>query len=256
MYNDLNVSTYVFGQDITFWFYPFMDNELAVISADVQSQTPDIYIFTWTSIPTREQALSGTDALQHITSWTWHPVKNAWSFTITAIEDPEPTAVRNTWNFYIAVNFILKLADVTKQTVIMPLEIGRIQGQGRSVSVVYSDLAGIYSQINACSTTAQQTEQIAQAVKDIKARLKFRGYEWSKINKLDELNRAVALRAVSLIMLSQLQAGNDKYGIKYAEYKAMYETEMESLQLEYDQNSNGEPDQDIVPANNVLWVAR
>jgi len=36
---------YPFGQNITYWFYPLLDNDTANIPTAVQAQTPAIYVF-------------------------------------------------------------------------------------------------------------------------------------------------------------------------------------------------------------------
>ena len=80
---------YPFGQNITYWFYPLLDNDTASIPAAVTSQTPAIRIFD-ESAPSRSDALSGSGSLQSITAWVWYPSKKAWSFTIPAVADPFP----------------------------------------------------------------------------------------------------------------------------------------------------------------------
>lgn len=74
--------TFPFGQDITYWFYPLVD-DAALSTGFPTSQTPAIYVYD--NEPGRSQAAAGSGSpLQSITSWTWDAAKRGWSFTITA----------------------------------------------------------------------------------------------------------------------------------------------------------------------------
>ena len=80
--------SYAFGQDITYKFYPLLDNADATISSAVQSQAPNVYVFDET-VPTRIDASTGSNSIQSITSWNWNSTGKYWSFTISAVDDPE-----------------------------------------------------------------------------------------------------------------------------------------------------------------------
>ena len=63
--------SYAFGKDITYRFYPLLDNADMSIASSVTSQTPAIYVFDET-VPTRSDALSGANSIQTISSWSWN----------------------------------------------------------------------------------------------------------------------------------------------------------------------------------------
>lgn len=228
---------YPFGQNITYWFYPLLDNDTATIPAAVQSQTPAIYIFD-ENIPNRSDAASGANSLQAITSWTWSAQKRAWSLTIPAINDPHPDSNIPTRTYWIALNFILQTAGQI-QTVIKPLQLERVVGHDRVVSVNEENLRAYFPQVDAYSSDVQRKAYISQATEEVKGTLRLKGYEWAKITRPDRLEMCVIYKALAMIMLGQIQEPSDKFSIKYEEYKTSFNTSLESLRFEYQQMEAG-----------------
>lgn len=229
--------SYPFGQNITYWFYPLLDENAANIPATVQAQTPSIYIFD-ESIPSRSNALSGSGSLQTVSSWTWSSQKKAWSFTIQAISDPHPDSNIPTRVYWIAINFILQ-ASGQVQTTIKPLQLERIAGHDKVVSVTEEDLRAYFPQIDAYSSDVQRKAFISQAIEEIKGELRSKGYEWAKITRADRLDLCVIYKALAMIMLGQIQEPSDKFSIKYQEYKAGFQSNLDSLKFEYQQMEGG-----------------
>jgi len=228
---------YPFGQNITYWFYPLLDNDTADIPTAVQSQTPSIYVFG-ENVPNRSDAASGAGSLQTISSWTWSSSKKAWSFTIPAVLDPHPDSNIPTRTYWIAVNFILQGSGQT-QTAIKPLQLERVVGHDRVVSVTEDDLRAYFPQIDAYSSDVQRKAFISQAIEEIKGELRVKGYEWAKITRADRLNLCVTYKALAMIMLGQVQEPSDKFSIKYQEYKAGFQANLDSLKFEYQQMEGG-----------------
>jgi hypothetical protein len=228
---------YPFGQNITYWFYPLLDNGSASIPTAVQSQTPAIYVFD-ESVPSRSNAASGSGNLQTITAWTWSAQKKAWSFTIPAISDPYPDSNIPTRTYWIALNFILQSAGQT-QTIIKPLQLERVVGHDKVVSVTEENLRTYFPQVDAYSSDVQRKAYISQATEEIKGELKAKGYEWAKITRADRLDLCVTYKALSLIMLGQIQEPGDKFSIKYQEYKSSFQANLDSIKFEYQQMEAG-----------------
>jgi len=228
---------YPFGQNITYWFYPLLDNDTASVPTAVQAQTPAIYVFD-ESAPSRSDALSGSGSLQTVNSWTWNTAKKAWSFTIAAISDPHPSSNIPTRTYWISINFILQTAGQT-QTVIKPLQLERVVGHDRVVSVTDENLRTYFPQVDAYSSDVQRKAYISQAVEEIKGELRSKGYEWAKITRADRLDLCVTYKALSLIMLGQIQEPGDKFSIKYGEYKSNFQANLDSLKVEYQQMEAG-----------------
>lgn len=229
---------YPFGQNITYWFYPLLDNDTASVPAGVQAQTPAIYVFGDDGAPSRSNAISGSGSLQTVSSWTWSASKKAWSFTISALVDPDPVSNIPTRTYWVAINFILQVAGQT-QTIIKPLQLERVVGHDRVVSVTEENLRTYFPQVDAYSSDVQRKAYISQATEEIKGELRSKGYEWAKITRADRLDLCVTYKALSLIMLGQIQESGDKFSIKYQEYKANFQANLDSLKVEYQQMEGG-----------------
>lgn len=225
---------YPFGQNITYWFYPLLDNETAVVPSAIQAQSPAIYVFD-EQVPTRSDAASGTNSLQAITSWTWNNQKKAWSFTVPAIVDPEPSSNIESRTYWIALNFRLQ-TSAQIQTVIKPLQLVRVVGHDRVVSVTQDDLRRYFPQVDAYSSELQRLAYINQATEEVKSSLRLKGYEWAKIQRADRLDLCVIYKSLAMIMLAQIQEPNDKFSIKYQEFKASFTNSLDSLKFEYQQD--------------------
>lgn len=230
--------SYPFGQSITYWFHPLLDNEKASIPAAILGQTPAIYIFN-EQVPTRGDASTGTNSLATITSWTWNYQKRAWSFIIPAIDDPRPDSNIPSRQYWIAINFTLQAGEQL-QTVIKPLPLVRVVGHDRVVSVTQDDLKKYFPQVEAYSSELQRLAFISQATEEVKAALRAKGYEWAKIQRADRLDLCVIYKALSMIMLGQIQEPNDKFSIKYIEYKQSFSNALDSLKFEYQAEEGGQ----------------
>ena len=244
--------TYPFGQNITYWFYPLLDNDTAPVPSAVQSQTPAIYVFD-ESAPSRSDAATGSGSLQTISSWTWNGQKRAWSFTVSAIPDPDPGSNIPTRVYWISLNFILQSAGQI-QTVIKPLQLERVVGHDKVVTVNEDSLRTYFPQVDAYSSDVQRKAYISQAVEEIKGELRSKGYEWAKVMRADRLDICVTYKALSLIMLSQIQEPSDKFSIKYQEYKANFKSTLDSLKLEYQHMEAGTID--TARPSAVIIIAR
>lgn len=229
--------TYPFGKSFTRWYYPLVDGQKP--DGILTSQTPTIYIFD--TQPGRDAAQTGTGAIQTIASWTWSSTALGWSYTVAPINDPNPTSTDNPKIYWEAVNFRLE-SGAQIQTDIRSLVIERVVGHSHSVGVTDAVLKEYFPQLDTCSTSTQRETYIGLAIEDIKGRLRNKGFEWARIHRVDRLNIAIAYKVLYMIMLVQLQQGNDKYAIKYTEFKGIYDTTIESLVLEYDSNQDGLPD--------------
>jgi len=244
--------SYPFGQSITYWFYPLLDNETASIPSALLTQTPAIYVFDET-VPTRSDAATGTNALSTITSWVWNYQKRAWSFTVPAINDPHPDSNIPSRQYWIAINFRLQAAGQV-QTVVKPLPLVRVVGHDKVVSVTQDDLKKYFPQVEAYSSELQRMAFISQATEEVKAALRAKGYEWAKIQRADRLDLCVIYKALSMIMLGQIQEPNDKFSIKYIEYKQSFSNALDSLKFEYQSEEGGQVVESKSPS--TIFVVR
>lgn len=224
--------SYVFGQNISYWFYPLSENSSATVPTAVQGQTPAIYVFDKT--PTRDESITGSSSIVTISSWTWNAAKKGWNFTIPALDDPAPDSNIEIRTFYVAVNFVLEAGEQT-QTFLQPLIVSRIGGHDKSVNITSTDLEVYLPQVTAYTSLSQRNAYILQAIEEVKSRLRDKGYEWARITRPDRLNMCVIYKTLAMIMLAQVQDSGDKFSIRYLEYKDNFENALENLKFEYKQ---------------------
>lgn len=240
-----------FGKDFTRYYYPLVDD--ATPESLLTSQTPAIYIFD--TQPGRNSAASGSGAVQTIADWTWDEGAKGWSYTVSAINDPDTTSSEVIRTYWEAVNFRLQ-ASKQIQTDVRAFSLQRVTGHATSVGVNDDLLRSYFPQLDSCSTESQRSAYITLAIEDVKARLKSKGYEWARVARPDRLNIAIAYKVLYMIMLVQLQSGNDKYAVKYEEFKSIFTNTLDGLILEYDSNKDGEPDSNVKATNDFIWLVR
>ena len=107
------------------------------------------------------------------------------------------------------------------------------------VSVTEENLRAYFPQVDAYSSDVQRKAYISQAIEEIKGELRSKGYEWAKITRADRLDLCVTYKALSLIMLGQIQESSDKFSIKFQEYKSNFRANLDSLKVEYQQMEAG-----------------
>lgn len=243
--------THPFGKAFTRWYYPLINDTTP--DSVLTSQTPAIYVFT--TQPSRAAAAAGTGASQTIASWTWDEGKRGWYYTIAAINDPDTTSTETVYTYWEAVNFRLEAAAQI-QTDIRALEMERVIGHSQAVLVTDDVLRGYFPQLDSCSTESQRLALINLAVEDVKSKLQAKGYEWARVTRADRLTIAISYKVLYMIMLVQIQAGNDKYAVKYNEFKSIFENTVDGLTLEYDSNKDGQADTNIKASSELLMVVR
>ena len=227
---------YAFGQDFIVEFYPMLDEEPAIPSAD----SPSIYVYTDTNKPTRAQAAAGGGTVLQTIS-TWSDINNGKSISVSAISDPDADSDTTEYTYWMAINFTLKASGDT-QTVLKALKMYRINGMLATITTKTHDIENMWGAVKEYTTEAERAAFIADAIDDIKADLRARGYEWAKINRADRLNSAAVNKACANIALSQIRESGDRFDVMKEECKQNYEKKINSIRLEYDSTLTGEAD--------------
>lgn len=243
--------TYPFAKDFTYTYYPLVNEENT--AGVVTSQTPAIYLFD--QLPSLDAARDGTGAIiPVIASWSWSATTLGWTFTVPAIDDPEPTSAADQRTYFLGINFILQTSKQI-QTVVEALMMERVRGQSGRVAVTETELAAKWSFVNSYTTdTTQRNALIAEAQSQVKARLAKDGFIWSQIVGVDKLSDAVAFKTLANIALGQIRTpGFEKL---YAEFKAEYENALAEALLDYDSDNNADPDTQVAAGSDTLWVHR
>lgn len=242
--------TYPYGQDLTVWFFPLVDDDAFQPSST--SQTPNIYVFA--ERPSRAVAIAGTGAIgSAITTWSWDAGRGGFSFTVPAIDDPDPTSTVTQDTYYLGITVKLQASE-QNQTFVQSILLERVSGHQTDVNVTLEDMKRYFPQAGAYCSEADRLGYIAEAINEVQDKLRGIGYKWARIQRPDKLKRVVTLRALALLLLFQLQQGNDKFAIKYQELKQMASDAFDALKIEYDSDGDGEPDTKTESSNTIFLM--
>lgn len=231
------MSGYNFGRDFTYEFHVIdADNDELDLSTAVFVSA---YVFDDTK-PTREDAATGTGAIQTIADWDVATGNKHADLSVAAIDDPEPDDDFEVWAYWIAINFRFAVGEQV-QTIIKELRICRITAQQSATDVTYTDilkhfpiLTRYFSNVNDITSLIEVTED------EIKAYLSGKGFDWAKIWHPKALDSAVRFKTLSNICLMQSIDSGDEWEVKYNEYAQLYQNVINSTKLEYDNTNAGE----------------
>jgi len=235
----------LFGQDITYNFYPI--NERDFVSLASVTTDPAIYIYKEGYKPDRTSAAAGTDngglVGVAITSWSTTTDGNGKYFTLPAIDDPDVTSSTDKRTYWAAINFYLQDSE-QKQTILRALPLERIAAHHKAVGVTVANLEEIFPTIDSYVSATNQTNAITTATTRCKVDLEAHNYEWAELWRPDRLATAIAYKALSNLMFGLVQDAGDRWFELGKEYNGVYTSVLESLRVE----RIDEPDED--PADN------
>lgn len=231
---------YPFGQDFTYKVYPLIDGNLVTT---IPNQTAVLYIYD--AKPTRANAVTGAGAIAGPINATWTANATSCSFTVPALDDPDPTAQEESVMYWISCRLILTAAE-QYQYIIRYLDMERVSAHDKTVDVVYTDLAVLSPGVTSYAGTSEQTAQITAATALVKARLMNRGYQWAQLSRADRLNDTVKFLALSNIYQSKMQRPGDQFDKLYEDYKKTSEELLQSLKLEFDAEGEGEVEEEVL----------
>jgi hypothetical protein len=203
-----------------------------------------IYVYKYDYKPTRAQALAGTNnggLIETISSWSDSDTDNGKTFTVAAIDDPDPTSETRSYTYWIAVNF--KYTNTEQiQTIVRALPMQRIDAWHKTVNTTTADLENLWPQIDSYRTSEQQRAAIDLAKALCEQDLEAEGYEWALIWRPDKLDLAVAHRAVAQLYLGLATGAGREQWLGLAEsYKETYKAMLQALKVEYDSERSDEP---------------
>lgn len=240
-----------FGIDIARKFYPLL-NDLPI---QLPTQDPDIYVFS--AYPTLNDARDGGGAVATITSWTQNTSSPYdCSYTIPAIDDPDPESNIPQRTYYIAINFTLQASEQV-QTVIQAIILERVSGSPETPGVSYLDLTAVYPAASAYANASQLQDHINTATNKIDLKLNARGIRRSDIQNISALNQAIVYGALRGFTRSQIaNGGGDKFVTMYELYSEEYMEIMKDINLSVDTNRDGVADQNAQAKAGYIITSR
>lgn len=244
---------YLFGQPINFDVYPTKLNE-DLSAREVAGMTlVSAYLFPDTiGTVTAAQGTSGTGAIQGpVSSWTAND--GGYTIAFAAVDDPYPTSTIDVRVYFVTVNVQLS-GGAQVQTIILPLVLRRVHAHHTRVETSPIDLEDHYPNVGSYFTATRQETLIRIAKEEVQQELEGKFLVWLRIDRLDQLNRSVALKALSNGFLSLIKERGDQWSILYAEYKQKYGNAIATQRLDYDSDQDGIPDTQATAKPNFAWI--
>lgn len=248
----MSLKRFRFGQDIVYevWFID-EDGKRFTPSADA----PNIIVYK--EKPSYDDVIDGTITNQvgsTITSWsdTASPVGGKY-FTIPAIDDPSPTADSSEESYYIGVRYTLKASE-QYQALIEPLWLMRSYAHNQTLKVQVTAVVEVYPQIQKYLSADQLVSKIEEASDLTMIDLKKRGLKIDKILRTDELNLAVAYRAIEEAMAVQFTSPGDQSFARMELYRRKYKEIMDGLELPYTATQDGVVTETVQAATSTVLV--
>lgn len=242
------MNTYHWGVDLTRKFYPHVNDR----PFQIPTQTPAIYVFL--TMPTRDAAAAGTGAVQTITSWTQDAIEPfACSYTIAAIDDPEPTGGSYARTYYEAINYRLQTSEQV-QTIIRSFDIERARAAAALPGASKEDCKRLYPALVKYVSDTELDDFIGAAQEEVRLSLYAKGFQWPAILQLEQLALPVAYKAISLASFSQMKEPGDRFDKRYEEFKAKCAELMNGIQLPVDKDGDGLPEEVAKPRNEWLVI--
>ncbi len=242
---------YFYGKAVARAFYAIENND----PIQLPPQTPTIYVFDLE--PTRTAAASGTNALAAaVVTWT-EAATTPWgrTYTLAAINDPEPTGGTYTKTYYEAINYITKAAGQV-QTTTRTFELTRARSVPSVPGTSVADLTMIYTDIDQYKSNAQLLSFLTLGEQELKTDLLAKGFEWADITNLELARWCVAYRALADACFSLIGEEGDRHERRFNEYKAQYEKLRDAIPFMADANRDGKEDGPAQIQGNAMVASR
>lgn len=245
---------YQFGKDIAHTFYPTLDGE----PVNLPSQVPSIFLWHDDDKPnTIAAAQAGLDAIGAEIVY-WNHTEDApypRTFTIPAIDDPDPESSETGQGYWLAINYIAQNAG-TKQTVMQYFECQRLRPTDGVPGTTIADLKEVYPAISAYLSDSQLANFLSIAEEEMRFEFESKGFEWVRIYDLKKTRLALAYKTIALCALSQIKEDNDKHSIRFNQFNTRYENFLSSLTLPIDTDKDDVPDGAVKPAKQYAVISR
>lgn len=236
-----------FGRAFTYTFFALVDDEFE----DLSGVSTPAAIYVSKDQPSRAQAAAGTgsNVLETISTWSNTADGKGKSFTIAAIDDPDPTDADTRHTYWIAINFKYTASEQL-QTIVRALPMQRLDAWHTVISTAPSDLEAIFPDVDSYASATRQLGAIGLAKDRIKQTLEAQGFQWAMIWRPDRLNVACQYWAISSIMFG-LASGDPKWIDLAREHRDTASGILDGVKLEYTGTTKEQPTTLEQPGNFV-----
>lgn len=214
------------------------------------SQAPTIYVFDYQ--PSDTQARAGTNAIATISTWTQTGTNN--TYTIPAIDDPEPSGAVIEKEYWEAILYRLETGE-QQQLKLRMFYIVRADALESVPATTKQDIKDVWNGVTSYISDAQLDAYLPLA--ETEMRMQVGLSKWSTLSKLSEAKIVLAYKTIELMAAFQVAKGNQDKFVWLHEYaKEKYNSLFSKLHFPEDADRDGFPEQVAQESQMVVILNR
>ena len=132
----------------------------------------------------------------------------------------------------------------------------RISGHHKSVSVTSQDIIDYFPDATQYVAEERINNFLEDAREEIQAYLRNKGFQWAQVYRPDRLNLVTKFKVLMHIMADQRREPGDNFDLNYQRYEKAYDSAISSLQIEYDADKDGAPEEQPKQLGGYVFAIR
>lgn len=227
-----------FGKNFTYSLYPLSSEGSAYLF--FSPSAPTIHVFA--DYPTETQAVSGSGAIETITTWNSTPDGKGKQFDVTAIPVPTDLGTNQTRTYYIAVNAELQSGE-TLAPLIRSVILEQLRAQESILRIDVTDVVAREPAVQVFTKCIGDLDlYIDAAVMDLKLYLSNCNLKYTDINNPGAFKPAAVCLALSKFFYGQSRQAGDVHAVNGARFAAEYKEKMAVVKASIDADNDGRED--------------
>lgn len=242
------MSNAVFGKTITRSFTADDGSQYLTLP----TQTPTIYVFDYA--PSYDQAIAGTNAIETISTWTQNPNSAELTYTVAAIDDPDPEGALLEREYWECILYKLTTGEQVQHKIRM-FTIHRADVLESIPGLTAEDIGDVWPNYTSYISSIQLAAFMPLAEAEMRRQLGLE--KWARLSKLSDIKICVAYKSIEMMAASQVVKGNaDKFLWMIEYFSAKYSSAIAQIDLPIDTNGDGKPDAYAQTNQAVIFSAR
>lgn len=236
---------YPFGKDISYTLYAYDSGDKLPV---IPSQNYSVHVYK--QKPERVDAFTGVGSESTINAM--HIASNVLTFTIPAIDDPDPDSQIRNYTYYLAIVFKLQDSEQS-QLIIRALPLERVHGKDKSIGVTVDRILEAYPDVLSYLAIENLEAFIRLAQTELLTDLANKGFHWAEINKPEQLFNALLFKSLWYVHGSQIQREGDRFSVSAEIASKSYDNTIRNLKLDIGADDE-QPKKEL--AGGVVWLSR
>lgn len=236
---------YTFGKDISYTLYAYESGDKLPV---IPSQSYSVHVYK--QKPERVDAFTGVGSENTINAT--HVSSNVLTFTVPAIDDPDPDSQIKSYTYYLAIIFKLQDSEQS-QLIIRALPIERVHGKDKTIGVTVDKILEAYPNVLSYLAIENLEAFIKLAQTELLSDLANKGFLWAEINRPEQLFNALLFKSLFYVHSSQIQRDGDRFSVGAEIAAKSYDNTIRNLKLDIGADDETPKKES---AGGVVWLLR